>query len=89
MGSTRYLMTCGHVANATDEAGNPACAICTCFEVKREVDTASNPAAGLEGRVCECPDCGARKPSAWNLPFFQYRPNRECDGFYDGCCGWD
>ena len=85
----RYLMTCGHIANAKTQYGAPACAICDCFDVEREINVAQKSKAGLEGRVCVCHDCGTEHPSDWNLPFFQYRPWATHDICYDGCYGWD
>ena len=81
----RYLMTCGHVDNATCE-GKPACAICDCTEVKAVLDS---PTKGLEGRVCICNYCKKVRPSAWDLPFFEYRPDEKYDTAYDGCWGWN
>lgn len=83
------LMACGHVANARDSEGRPACVICTCFDVAQTIDAETNPTAGLEGRMCRCADCGKEQPSRWTLPFFKYRPGRDTDSCYDGCYGWD
>lgn len=56
---TKYLMKCGHVANANTINGNPACAICNCQQVDREViDT-----EGLEGRFAICDECRKTKNS--------------------------
>lgn len=83
------LMECGHVANATDDNGNPACVICGCFAVRRVIDVSKEPTAGLEGRKARCADCGKEHESKWTLPFFQYRPEGLLDSCYDGCYGWD
>lgn len=82
------LMTCRHTANAHLE-GKPACAICSCVTVDRVIDIDVTPTEGLEGRQCQCPECGSLVPSAWTLPFFKYRPEEEYDSAYDGCWGWN
>lgn len=89
MGDKRYLMACNHVANASTKDGNPVCAICGCTTVTKEIDVAQDPTAGLEGRMCECSECGKKRESKWTLPFFKYRPDKEYDESYDGCYGWD
>lgn len=76
-----YLMKCGHVSNATCD-GKPCCAICSCFDIEKELPD-------ITGRMAKCPYCHRIKPSNFNLPFFEYRPNEKCDEFYDGCLGWD
>ena len=78
-------MKCGHTDNATCN-GKPACAICDCTEVEMELDSSTK---GLEGRTCECPYCKKKQPSAWDLPFFKYRPDKAYDYAYDGCFGWN
>lgn len=81
------MMKCGHAANAVDKDGNPCCAICAgstpdAFVVEdKEID--------LTGRKARCLYCGSLKDSSPDLPFFEYRPDRKFDGFYDGCKGWD
>lgn len=86
----RYLMKCGHVANAKTSDGKPCCAICV--GLKEEaliVDRECEGTEGLEGRKAKCYDCGEITDSRWSLPFFDYRPDEEYDGYYDGCRGWD
>jgi len=79
-----YLMKCGHTSYATCN-GKPACVICDCTEIEREVyDT-----EGLEGRKAKCSLCGQIVDSNWGLAFFEYRPDREYDSYYNGCRGWD
>lgn len=43
----------------------------------------------LTGRKARCSYCGSLRDSSPNLPFFEYKPDREFDRFYDGCKGWD
>jgi len=33
--------------------------------------------------------CLVEEPSDTNLPFFEYKPDKEYDVFYCGCHGWD
>lgn len=77
-----YLMKCGHTSNAKTSDGKPCCCICNCTEIVKEMPS-------LEGRMAKCPYCNKIKPSNYNLPFFEYRPNEINDWFYDGCLGWD
>lgn len=81
----RYLMECGHVNNAVTFDGKPCCAICACDSIDREV----HGREFLEDREAECPYCHKRTESAWNLPFFEYKPDQDHDEYYDGCFGWD
>lgn len=76
------LMKCGHTANATDVNGKPCCVICDCDEIE-------NVTPSLAGRKAKCSDCGHIVDSDENLPFFRYRPDKECDTYYCGCWGWD
>lgn len=81
------LMKCGHTANATyGEDNKPCCLICSpkpeAFEVITELPD-------LTGRKARCSDCGEIVNSNWNLPFFEYCPDKEFDRFYSGCFGWD
>lgn len=81
------MMKCGHAANAVDKDGNPCCAICAgstpdAFIVEdKEID--------LTGRKAICSYCNTIVDSSLDLPFFEYRPDKEYDNFYDGCWGWD
>lgn len=44
----------------------------------------------LTDRVARCMyACDGQSPSGWQLPFFEYRSDRDHDSFYDGCKGWD
>ena len=85
----KYLMKCGHVANAIDKNGKPVCAICVPdvegITVEKELD---GETAGLEGRKARCSFCWKVTNSRWNLPFFEYRPDKETDSYYCGCGGW-
>jgi len=81
------MMKCGHAANATNEKGEPCCAICLgltpCAEIP--VDTPD-----LTGRKAKCTICGEEEPSSINLPFFEYLgPEFDYDYYYCGCRGWD
>lgn len=86
----KYLMKCGHVANATDKDGNPVCVICAPgvngVTVKRIIE---HEMSGLEGRNARCSWCSHITKSRWTLPFFEYRPDKETDSYYCGCGGWD
>ena len=89
-GKIKYLMACGHVAQAIDDAGNPVCAIC-CPDPKSTIvkRTIENMTDGLEGRKARCAWCNKKTDSRWDLAFFEYKPNKEYDEYYCGCGGWD
>lgn len=76
------LMKCGHVAMAHDMNGNPYCVICDCGEIDEERPS-------LEGRVASCSYCGHIEKSSYDLPFFEYRKDKDTDEYYCGCKGWD
>lgn len=81
------LMKCGHTAQGINErTQKPVCVICNCEEVAEEVPS-------LEGRKARCTyhgrKCMSQKPSAYNLPFFEHKPNSEYDEYYCGCWGWN
>lgn len=80
------LMKCGHTANAEYDDGKPCCLICS---PKREAYEVVNDKPDLTGRKAKCTDCGEIVDSNWNLPFFEYCPDKEYDRFYSGCWGWD
>ena len=86
----KYLMKCGHVANAIDENGKPICAFCAPdvdgVTVERVIDSETG---GLEGRKARCTWCGRVTNSRWNLPFFAYSAKSDTDSYYCGCGGWD
>ncbi len=65
------MMKCGHAANAKNDAGDPSCAICVGINPGAEEVNANPPS--LEGRVARCSSCKAERPSANDLPFFEYR----------------
>lgn len=86
----KYLMKCGHVANAIDADGKPICVICFGIrkgakEVERELDENET----IPNRYARCMYCGKKVESRWNLPFFEYKPEENFDEFYCGCGGWD
>lgn len=81
------LMKCGHSANAKDKDGNPVCVICVGLDAGATVVDEAPPS--LEGREAKCGQCGHRRPSEFNLPFFEHNPNHETDGYYCGCRGWN
>ena len=54
--------------------------------VKRTIE---NMTEGLEGRKARCAWCNKKTDSCWDLPFFEYKPNKEYDEYYCGCGGWD
>lgn len=80
------LMKCGHTANAEYDDGKPCCLICS---PKREAYEVVDDKPDLTGRKAKCTDCGEIVDSNWNLPFFEYCPDKEYDRFYSGCWGWD
>jgi hypothetical protein len=80
------LMKCGHTANAEYDDGKPCCLICS---PKREAYEVVDEKPDLTGRKAKCTDCGEIVDSNWNLPFFEYCPDKEYDRFYSGCWGWD
>lgn len=80
------LMKCGHTANAEYDDGKPCCLICS---PKREAYEVIDEKPDLTGRKAKCTDCGEIVDSNWNLPFFEYCPDKEYDRFYSGCWGWD
>ncbi|MBQ7277351.1 MAG: hypothetical protein IJS58_08925 [Bacilli bacterium] len=80
------LMKCGHTANAEYDDGKPCCLICS---PKREAYEVVDEKPNLTGRKAKCTDCGEIVDSNWNLPFFEYCPDKEYDRFYSGCWGWD
>ena len=75
------IMKCGHTANATCD-GKPCCVICSCFEI-------DNDRPCLDNRIAKCSECGHETQSNYNLPFFQYRKDKDSDEYYCGCHGWD
>jgi hypothetical protein len=80
------MMQCGHAANATQD-GRPVCVICVgIVDGADRVDPDPPP---LGGRTMVCGSCRAERPSDRSAAFFQARPDREKDSFYDGCRGWD
>ena len=80
------LMKCGHTANAEYDNGKLCCLICS---PKREAYEVVDDKPNLTGRKAKCTDCGEIVDSNWNLPFFEYCPDKEYDRFYSGCWGWD
>lgn len=81
------MMKCGHAANAVDKDGNPCCAICAGFTPNAFIVDDSAP--DLTGRKAKCCYCGKERESSPELPFFEYKPDKEYDKFYCGCWGWD
>ena len=82
----KVMMKCGHAANAKTADGRPCCAICAGLtdEAYEAV-----PPPPLEGRKAVCSACGKKTDSRLELPFFEYRPDKETDMYYCGCFGWD
>ena len=75
------VLKCGHTAYATKTSGEFYCPICDCSEkIDKPID--------LKNRFAVC-DCGKKRPSSFNLPFFQSQPNSEFDSFYCGHDGWN
>src|SRR3972149_5077953 len=66
----RYMMKCGHVAQAMDEHNNPACVIC--WPNPGSMQVASIP--DLSSRKAECSTCRTNiVPSSVDLAFFEYK----------------
>lgn len=81
------LMKCGHTANGKDKDGNPVCVIC--YMIDPGATQVAEEKPSLEGRKSQCPTCKSITDSSYDLPFFEYRPDKEYDVHYDGCNGWD
>jgi hypothetical protein len=92
-------MACGHVANATNEAGAPCCAFCVGMHEGAE-QVAQDQA--LAGRLARCTYYGGRgqkgqlcrsemssEEAREHQAFFGYRPHMDTDEFYCGCWGWE
>ena len=79
-------MKCGHVVDKEHIKYD----LCNCTTILREVQTDID---GLEGRKARCYQHKGGNPplvqSRWNLPFFNYRPDKETDEYYCGCWGWE
>jgi hypothetical protein len=84
MKSEHFIMACGHNNNATIlGTDKPVCAICGCKEVMKVQPD-------LTDRMAKCAECNAPPvPSSPSLAFFEYRPEKQFDLYYDGCHGWD
>lgn len=78
----RFIMKCGHIANAETTDGKPACAICSCYEIAEEQPI-------LRNRKAKCCWCGKVTRSSFSLPYFEFKPAKEYDSYYCGCKGWD
>lgn len=78
----KFIMKCGHIANAETPDGKPACAICGCFDIADEQPI-------LRNRKARCSYCGKEVDSNFNLPFFEFKPAEEYDSYYCGCGGWN
>lgn len=86
--STRPLMKCGCVALGVDmDTRLPVCPVHAGLTPDAERIEDNPP--DLTGREAVCCYCECRKPSSLDLPFFEYRANRETDSYYNGCRGWD
>lgn len=80
------MMKCGHRANAMTPEGKPCCAICAGL-TEDAFEVVASPS--LEGRKAMCSMCSKKTDSRLDLPFFEYRPDKEIDLYYCGCLGWD
>lgn len=81
------MMKCGHTAQGEDsKTGKPCCVICCGISEGWDIP-ASEP--DLTGRVAKCTSCGQERPSSTQMPFFEYRPDKDYDIFYNGCRGWE
>lgn len=81
------LMKCGHTANAQTSDGKPVCIIC--LGIVAGADEIADVQPDLTGRIARCNYGDSTTPSSFNLPFFEYRPDRTEDAYYCGCWGWD
>jgi len=88
---SEILMKCGHAANGKDGNSNPVCVICLGTTPDARTVVQDNP--NLTGRKARCTyyggKCKSEIDSNFNLPFFNYRPDREYDEYYCGCYGWN
>lgn len=84
---TRPLMKCGHTALGSRADGSPVCPLC--LGIRPGADQVEEQTPSLEGRFAYCGNCGSHRPSDYSLPFFEYHPKNDRDGFYCGCRGWD
>jgi hypothetical protein len=64
------MMSCGHLANATDENNKPCCAICIGLNKGATVVVV---APDLSSRKAQCGSCNSVVDSSINLTFFEYR----------------
>lgn len=86
--NTKPMMKCGHAANSTTAAGDPACVVCVGL-AEGALDVDDDP-PDLSGRKATCFQCGEReRPSSPGLAFFEHRPADSQDLYYCGCRGWD
>lgn len=89
----KVFLKCGHFANATDNEGNPACAIHAGITDTSVADKQPD----LTGRKAKCTyklgrsgkEDHAPVESSPDLAFFQYKPGEIFDEYYCGCWGWD
>lgn len=90
-------MKCGHTAQAYEQGTNkPVCIICMCDEVAETLPDLTGRVArctyygqGINNRSSGYKVCKGEVPSSFDLPFFEYRPDKPYDKYYDGCYGWD
>lgn len=83
---TAPMLACGHTALAKDGNGAWVCPICVGIHPGAR-DIVATPS--VEGRTASCAQCGKKRPSETDLPFFQHRPSEKHDFYYCGCHGWD
>jgi hypothetical protein len=83
---SNVLMKCGHTGHGTTMNGDPCCVICWPDVESRTIDF---DAPDLTGRKSRCSSCGKVTDSSYELPFFEYRPDKEFDSHYNGCRGWE
>ncbi len=86
---TTPLMKCGHAANGTIYGTDVPCCV-VCFGINPGAEEVDHDPPDLSAREAECLYCRRKKPSGGGgLPFFEHRPDRDCDSFYCGCRGWE
>ena len=79
------MMPCGcRISGRNTLTGLPHCAI-----HDTEGTVLVSPKTLLKNRIARCSWCGKETKSDFNLPFFQYCPEKDKDSYYCGCGGWD
>lgn len=72
-------MKCGHTTSATNTEGKPVCPICAGITPNAYIIEENIP--NLTGRIASCTFCGKKRESDFNLPFFEYRSDKDSDNW--------